>query len=276
MTEQTIGFIGAGNMASSLIGGLINKGISPCNILACDPSQTQRDKLVASVPSGAELQISPDSNPIGQAEIVVIAVKPQHLKEVALELAPKLKENVLIISIAAGISIASLESWFGKKAIVRCMPNTPALIQLGASGLFANSQTNAAQKTAALNILNAVGISYWVDKEALIDTVTAVSGSGPAYFFLFTELMSEIGQEMGLAKDVAESLSIQTCLGAGQLAKNSEDSLNTLRQKVTSPGGTTHAAIERFKSDDLKQLIKNAMHDCANRAEDMATEFGDL
>lgn len=275
MTDNIIGFIGAGNMASSLIGGLINKGYNPKSILACDPSQEQLDKLHASLPSSDGLKLATNSDQISTADIIVLAVKPQILKLVALELAPKLKDNALIISIAAGISVGSLEAWLGNKAIVRCMPNTPALIQLGASGLFANRVTTEPQKQSALDILSAVGIAYWVDKEELVDVVTAVSGSGPAYFFLFTEFMTEVGTEMGLPKEVAEALSVQTCLGAGQLAQDSDDALSTLRQKVTSPGGTTHAAIERFKSDDLKQLVKNAMQDCANRAQEMAKEFGD-
>lgn len=286
MTDTIIGFIGAGNMASSLIGGLINKGYSAANILACDPSQDQLDRLKESVRSignnrdirhsdGDQLGLYSDSAKISTAEVVILAVKPQILKMVALDIAPKLKPGAMVISIAAGISMKSLGSWLGDCAIVRCMPNTPALIQQGASGLYANGATTEDQKQIAQDILSAVGIAYWVESEHLIDVVTAVSGSGPAYFFLFTELMTEIAVEMGLSQQVAEALSVQTCLGAGQLADQSTDSLSTLRQKVTSPGGTTEAALNRFQSDNLKQLIRNAMQDCADRAQGMANEFGD-
>lgn len=279
MTQTTIGFIGAGNMASSLIGGLIKKGYSAEQLLACDPSQEQLDRLKESIASFEQTSSLPglfiDNSEMSSADIVVLAVKPQILKSVALELAPKLQPDAMVISIAAGIDMQSLNTWLGDRAIVRCMPNTPALIQQGAAGLYANPATSEQQKLAAQDILSAVGIAYWLEDERLIDAVTAVSGSGPAYFFLFTELMAEIGVEMGLSKEASEALSIQTFLGAGQLASESAESLGTLRQNVTSPGGTTHAAISRFQSDDLKSLIKNAMNDCADRAQEMAKEFGD-
>lgn len=275
MTQPTIGFIGAGNMASSLIGGLLNKNYPSENILACDPSQEQLDRLKHSVSEDAHIGLYNNSEQIGSADIVILAVKPQIMQSVCLELAPRLKSGCMIISIAAGITMDSFRAWLGDVAVVRCMPNTPALIQKGASGLYANSEVSEQQKQSAGDIFNAIGIAHWVEKEELLNAVTAVSGSGPAYFFLFTELMTEVGIEMGLAPEVAEQLSIQTCLGAGQLASESEDSLSLLREKVTSPGGTTHAAISRFQSDNLKSLVKNAMRDCADRAEQMAKEFGD-
>lgn len=275
MTHPTIGFIGAGNMASSLIGGLLNKGYPCSSIFACDPSQEQLDRLRNSIADGRNIGLYNSSEHIGLADIVIFAVKPQIMQPVCLDLAAKLKPDCLVISIAAGISMQSLQSWLGDFAVVRCMPNTPALIQKGASGLYANAKVSEQQRTSAENIFNAVGIAHWVKREDLLNAVTAVSGSGPAYFFLFTELMTEVGVEMGLAPDVAQKLSVQTCLGAGQLASDSEDSLDLLREKVTSPGGTTQAAIKRFQSDDLKSIIRNAMQDCSNRAEEMANEFGD-
>ena len=155
------------------------------------------------------------------------------------------------------------------------MPNTPALIKQGASGLFANAHVTAAQKTLTEALLSAVGQAFWVEKENLIDAVTAVSGSGPAYFFLFAELMAEVGKEMGLTDEVASALSIQTCIGAGMLAAESTDDLRTLREKVTSPGGTTERAIARFQSEELGSIIRKAMVDCAARAEAMSHEFGE-
>ena len=273
--NSTIGFIGAGNMASSLIGGMINKGFSPENILACDPSEEQLEKLKSSVDQGQRLQLFADSKNIDKADIVVLAVKPQILKTVALDLAPRLIESAMVISIAAGIDMNSLESWLGNCAIVRCMPNTPALIELGAAGLFANSLTTEDQKNEAKAILESVGTAYWVDSEKLIDVVTAVSGSGPAYFFMFMEYMTEIGVEMGLPADISEALAVQTCLGAGALANNSENDLSTLRENVTSKGGTTYAALESFRANDLKKIVAKAMQACADRAAEMAEEFGD-
>lgn len=274
MTHPIIGFIGAGNMASSLIGGLLKKGFSADTIFACDPSQAQLDRLKESVPQGEQLGLHTHNERTSEADVLILAVKPQILKQVCQQLSAGLKPDAMIISIAAGITVDSLQSWLGELALVRCMPNTPALIQQGASGLYANERTSEQQKQLALEIFNAVGVAHWVDREPLLDAVTAVSGSGPAYYFLFSELIAEVGVEMGLPEDVARSLSVQTFLGAGQLARESQDSLALLRQKVTSPGGTTHAAIERFQSQDLKSVIKNAMQDCADRAEEMAKEFG--
>lgn len=275
MTNPIIGFIGAGNMAISLIGGMLSKGYQASDIFACDPAQEQLDRLRNSVDQGEKIGLYNNSDQVAQADILILAVKPQILKQVCQELSPRLKQGVMVISIAAGIGTDSIQSWLGNLALVRCMPNTPALIQQGASGLYANKLTSAQQKQAAEDILNAVGIVHWVDSEQLLDVVTAVSGSGPAYYFLFTELIAEIGVEMGLPEQVAKALSVQTCLGAGMLAGESEDSLTELRKRVTSPGGTTHAAIERFQAQDLRALIKHAMQDCADRAEEMAKEFGD-
>ena len=275
MTDHKIGFIGAGNMATSLSGGLLKRDYRAADIMACDPSTEQLDRLKESVDCGDDLALFNNSDSIGQADIVILAVKPQILKMVALDLAPKLKPGAMVISIAAGVDMASLNSWLGDCAIVRCMPNTPALIQQGASGLFANEATSTEQKQIAENILAAVGIAYWVESEQLIDVVTAVSGSGPAYFFLFTELMAEIGSEMGLPEEISAALSLQTLLGAGLMADQASTSIGVLRDRVTSAGGTTQAALQRFQSEDLKVLLKNAMQDCAVRAQQMAKEFGD-
>lgn len=275
MSSTTIAFIGGGNMATSLIGGLIQKGYPATSILACDPSDEQREKLRRSVPQGDALGLYPDAENANTADVVVLAVKPQILKGVAKDLAPHLKPEAMVISIAAGISMRSLQDWLGQHAIVRCMPNTPSLIQKGASGLYANGLTSKMQKSLAEDILGAVGIVEWVDSDEAINTVTAVSGSGPAYFFYFMELMAKAAADMGLPQEAAEKLAIQTCLGAGTLASESSDSLGELREKVTSRGGTTFAALESFRRDDLQQVVSNAMRDCAQRAAEMAKEFGD-
>jgi pyrroline-5-carboxylate reductase len=275
MSSPIIAFIGSGNMATSLIGGLINQGFPAANIIACDPSEEQREKLRTNVPQGDHLKCYPDAEQANTADIIVLAVKPQILKSVALDLAQRLKPEAMVVSIAAGISMHSLQDWFGQRAIVRCMPNTPSLIQKGATGLYANDQTTPDQKQRAEDILSTVGIVQWVDSDGAIDIVTAISGSGPAYFFYFMELMTQSAVDMGLPQDVAEKLAIQTCLGAGTLASESPDRLGELRAKVTSKGGTTHAALESFKRDNLKQTIDNAMRDCARRAAEMAKEFGE-
>lgn len=273
MQHPNIGFIGAGNMARSLIGGLIKKGAG-AKILACDPSTDQLEGLEKALEYPSKLSTSTKNSAITESDIIVLAVKPQIMQAVATGIQPHIKPGALVISIAAGISIQSLENWLGEVAIVRCMPNTPALIQQGATGLYPNSRVSAEQRTATEAILSAVGITCWVESENLIDAVTAVSGSGPAYFFLFTELIAQVGEEMGLENGVAEALAKQTFAGAGLLASESSDTLSTLRKNVTSPGGTTERAINRFVSDDLKSIVKNAMQDCADRADAMSKEFG--
>lgn len=275
MSSPIIAFIGSGNMATSLIGGLINKGYPASSILACDPSEQQRENLKNSVPDGDSLGIYPDATQANKADVIVLAVKPQILKQVAQDLAPRLKPDAMVVSIAAGISMQSLQLWFGERAIVRCMPNTPSLIQQGASGLYANNHATEQQRVQAEEILSAVGIVQWVNSDEDIDVVTALSGSGPAYFFYLMELMTQSAVEMGLSQEVAEKLAIQTCVGAGTLAQESADSLSQLREKVTSKGGTTHAALQSFNRDELPQTVQNAMKNCAQRAAEMAKEFGD-
>jgi len=274
MLQPHIGFIGAGNMARSLIGGLIKNTGEDAKILACDPSADQLALLEKSLDYPNGLSTSLCNSTVADSDIIVLAVKPQTMQSIATQIQPHLKPGALIISIAAGISIQSLEHWLGNVAIVRSMPNTPSLIQQGAAGLYANAKVSQEQKSATEAILSAVGITCWVESEPLIDAVTAVSGSGPAYFFLFTELIAEIGEQMGLDSNDAEILATQTLLGAGILASESSDSLATLRKNVTSPGGTTEQAINRFMSDDLKSIVKNAMQDCAERADAMSKEFG--
>jgi pyrroline-5-carboxylate reductase len=179
-----------------------------------------------------------------------------------------------VVSIAAGIQIADLQSWLGdSQAVVRAMPNTPAMVRTGATGLFANSLINSQQKEAIQTIFNAVGIACWVDSEAQIDAVTAVSGSGPAYYFLVMEVMQKVGEELGLSEQTARELTIQTALGAAKMA--STGSLNTtqLRQQVTSPGGTTHAAVETFKAGGIEDSFRQAMQSALSRAEEMSKEF---
>lgn len=259
-------------MARSIIGGLVAEGMDKGLITACDPNQ---DNLTA---MAADFGINTDtdnSTPVSSADVVVLSVKPQVMKTVCQSLRPSLAADALIISIAAGISCGSIQHWLGDNCrVVRCMPNTPALVQCGASGLYASNAVTEEQKTLAHSILSAVGIVQWVESETLIDPVTAVSGSGPAYFFLMLEAMVDAGVEQGLTKEVAQQLAIQTAAGAAKLAASSDVDLGELRKRVTSPGGTTEQAILTFEKHDLRGIVKEAMQACSDRSQQMSEEMG--
>lgn len=273
MTSPQLTFIGAGNMASALIGGLVKQGFAADRIIASDPMPAMLDKLRSVAP----VRITSDNiAAVESADVVVLAVKPQVMKQVLQPLAGTLQQRKpLIISIAAGIEIASIARWLGGDLpIVRCMPNTPALVQLGATGLFANTQVNAAQKKLADSILRAVGIALWVDNEAQLDAVTAVSGSGPAYFFLVMEAMQAAGEKLGLTPAVAAQLTLQTALGAARMAIDSDVDVAELRRRVTSPNGTTERAIASFENDDLRGIFARALSACDTRSQELAKELG--
>ena len=273
MTSPQLAFIGAGNMASALIGGLVKQGFAPDRIIASDPMPTMLDKLRAVAP----VHLTSDNiAAIEAADVVVLAVKPQVMKQVLPPLAGTLQQRKpLIISIAAGIEIASIARWLGGDLpIVRCMPNTPALVQLGATGLFANAQVSAEQKKLADSILRAVGIALWVDKESQLDAVTAVSGSGPAYFFLVMEAIQAAGEKLGLAPAVASQLTLQTALGAARMALDSDVDVAELRRRVTSPNGTTERAIASFENDNLRSVFERALVACDARSQELAKELG--
>lgn len=272
--NATICFIGAGNMALSLMGGLIASGYEKSNIIATDPTQAQRD----SVTQRLGIKCYADNNQaIEMADIVVFAVKPQQLQNVCKEVAQTLQQKPLLtISVAAGIRTTDMDKWLGgNTAIVRTMPNTPALIQSGATGLFANPAVSGDQKNQAEHILRAAGLAIWVDTEADLDTVTALSGSGPAYYFLFMEAMQTTALEMGLSEKTAQLLSVQTAFGAAKMALESADDVVTLRQKVTSPNGTTEKAIQTFEAEGLRQTVALAMQAAKTRAEELAIELGE-
>ena len=273
MSKPALAFIGGGNMATSLVGGLLEQGYPPSSITVSDPLSENRDRLQQQF----GISITNDNLAIARnADVIVLAVKPQVMKQVAQELAPTLAHHPMIISIAAGISLASLQQWLGQDTpIVRCMPNTPALVQMGAAGLFANTHVSAEQKASATEILAAVGISCWLDKEADIDAVTAVSGSGPAYYFLIMEAMEQVGMELGLNQAVSRQLTLQTALGAAKMAVKSDVEPAELRRRVTSPGGTTQRAIETFIDGDIKELFRKAMTGAVERAKEMSREMSD-
>ncbi|HET8711078.1 MAG TPA: pyrroline-5-carboxylate reductase [Spongiibacteraceae bacterium] len=273
MTSPQLAFIGAGNMASALIGGLVKQGFSADRIVATDPLPAALDKLKGVAPVRTT---SDNIEAVANADVIVLAVKPQVMKQVLQPLASIVQQRKpLIISIAAGIEIASIARWLGGDLpIVRCMPNTPALVQLGATGLYANAQVSTEQKQLADSILRAVGIALWVDSEAQLDAVTAVSGSGPAYFFLVMEAMRDAGVKLGLAREVAEQLTLQTALGAARMAIDSDVDVVELRRRVTSPNGTTERAIASFESDQLRAVFEHALNACDARSRELAKELG--
>jgi pyrroline-5-carboxylate reductase len=266
-----IAFIGAGNMAQAIIGGLLAQGYPQENISAAGPGTETLEKVTKQFAIAA----STDNNLTAAcADVIVLAVKPQVMKEVATALKKSLSHNPLIISLAAGISTQSLANWLGEeKSIVRCMPNTPAQLRFGASGLFANANVSSEQKQLADTILSAVGIAEWVVQEEQLNTVTAVSGSGPAYFFLFMESMIAAAVKQGLSRELATKLTLQTALGAAHLAQQSHLDLVELRRKVTSPKGTTEQAILSFEQDKIREIVEHAMQACNHRAQELSKNF---
>lgn len=271
MSNPRIAFIGAGNMAASLIGGLRAQGVAADHIRASDPGAEQRAKIAAE--HGITV-VENNAEAVQGADVVVLATKPQVMKAVCQALAPSLKDGQLVVSIAAGITCASLAAWLGPRPIVRCMPNTPALVGQGASGLFANAEVSAAQREQAEQLLAAVGISLWLEEERQIDAVTAVSGSGPAYFFLLMEAMTKAGEQLGLPRETAEQLTLQTALGAARMAVSSDVDAAELRRRVTSPNGTTEAAIKTFQAGGFEALVQQALNAADRRSAELAEQLG--
>ncbi|MBB6519901.1 pyrroline-5-carboxylate reductase [Pseudoteredinibacter isoporae] len=271
-TAPKIAFIGAGNMSSAVIGGMLKGHFSAEQIIACAPS----DKNLKPLSEQFGVHTDHDNaRACAAADVVVLGVKPQMLKQVAGDIKAHLAHKPLIISLAAGIPLASLSEWLGEDlAIVRSMPNTPSLVGVGAAGLYANDNCSAEQRDIAESIQASVGIVKWLEEEALIDSIIAVSGSGPAYFFLAMEAMINEGVQQGLDRDSATELTIQTVLGAATLAQNSNVDVLELRRRVTSPGGTTAQAIAHFEEHGLRELFSGAMQACSNRAREMAKELG--
>jgi pyrroline-5-carboxylate reductase len=270
---RKLAFIGGGNMAAALISGLTKRGVPPDRFMVADPSQEQLNGLVRdyAVPTAAD-----NAAAVQGAEVVVLAVKPQQMRAVALGLAPHLVANPpLVVSVAAGIPHASLARWFGPSVpVIRTMPNRPALNGFGATGLYAPASVGAAYRALAESIMAAVSATVWVEHESQMDTVTAVSGSGPAYFFLFMEALEAAAHERGLPTDVAHRLTLETAFGAAQMARQSQDSLATLREQVTSKGGTTAAALEVLNGAGLRAIVAHAVAAADRRSAELAAEFG--
>ena len=273
MKTTRLAFIGAGNMAGSLIGGLVAGGWDPDNIAVSDPDSERLSTL------GSRFRINTDTNNhsvVENARVVILAVKPQVIHEVALDLASLVQKNQpLLISIAAGVRATDLQRWLGGScALVRCMPNTPALIGCGATALYANDAVTEAQKQLADEILRAAGITTWVQQEELLDVVTALSGSGPAYFFLLMEAMQNSAVELGLDQETANLLTLQTALGAARMAGESGVAAEELRARVTSKGGTTAAAVASFEQNGFHYNVSKALRAAYERSRELADELG--
>ncbi len=273
MDKQTIAFIGGGNMAHSLVGGLIAGGHPPERIWVADPFVDQID----SHRHRHRVNVTQEnSEAAAHADVVVLATKPQVLAEAAEEIRAAVAENgPLVLSIAAGIREPDLRRWLGgDPRIVRAMPNTPSLLQAGATVLYANPEVSQDEKATAQTIMEAVGLALWVDDENHMDAVTATSGSGPAYFFLVMEAMIEAAKKLDLPAEVAEKLVLQTALGAARMAVEGEDDPASLRRKVTSPGGTTAAALEVLESEGLGESFERALKAARDRSRSLSEEFG--
>ena len=266
--ENHILSIGGGNMGRAIIGGLIAKGYPREQLAVVEPSDQARGIITEQ----CNVAVTAECHEIRDTEIVLLAVKPQVMQDVVTQLAPFIKDKrPLFISIAAGITTQQISRWLGAPVpIVRVMPNTPSLVGRGAAALFATAQTNEQEKTAAESIMAAVGLAEWVDDEALLDVVTALSGSGPAYFFLFMELIEDIAVELGLDRSVARKLAIETALGSAELARNSPHPPAELRQQVTSPGGTTQRALEILNGGDITNLMRKALRGAHARSIELA------
>jgi len=268
--NKRIAFIGGGNMASAIIGGLLGQGMPAGQIDVVEPLAETRDKLKSSYGLNA---LAATGAFLAGADLVIWAVKPQTFREAALQAQPHTR-NALHLSVAAGIRSDSIASWLVTERVVRAMPNTPALIGQGISGLFARPAVSQQDKDWVARVMAGTGEFLWLDAEEQLDVVTALSGSGPAYVFYFMEAMTTAGVEMGLTREQAHQLTVATFVGASALARTSSESLKVLRQRVTSKGGTTDAAISSMEDEDMQAQLINAIYAARKRAKELGDEFG--
>lgn len=264
-------FIGGGNMASCIVGGIAQSNDKSLQITVCDPNQYKLDALRKKF--GVNISTS-NATVVSEADIVILAVKPQSIRKIILELKSKFKSSVIIISVAAGITTNAIKSWLEHPfAIIRAMPNTPSSILTGATGLYADSTVDSKAKKQVELIFNSIGFSCWIEKEDDINAVIALSGSGPAYLFRIFEIMHGVGQELGLEEKIAFELLSQTFSGAAKMINSSQKTATELREQVTSPGGTTERALNVFNNENLEQTFRNAMQEAYGRAEKMSEQF---
>jgi pyrroline-5-carboxylate reductase len=269
-TQSPIAFIGGGNMAGAIIGGLIRQGLAPEQIEVVEPFEPAREKLLQQYGVAAREAAGPA---LERAGLVVWAVKPQTFRDAAAPVRAH-AASALHLSVAAGIRSDSIAQWLGTQRIVRAMPNTPALVGKGITALFAREGVDATDRTRVEQVIATTGEWLWVEQEGHLDAVTALSGSGPAYVFFFLEAMTEAGERMGLTREQAYRLAIATFSGAAELARSSDDPPQVLRQRVTSKGGTTEAAIRSMESDGMKALFVKALQAACARARELGDEFG--
>jgi len=269
MTQETIAFIGGGNMATSLIAGLVADGQDPQRLIVSDPEKDKRDALLSRF---GVRTIDDNAGAVRGADLVVLCIKPQMAARVCRELALAMEERrPLVVSVMAGIRERSIQQWLGGSApLVRAMPNTPAMIQAGAIVLHATPETSATQRDQAETILRAGGLTRWVQNEEQMDAVTALSGSGPAYFFLLMEILEQAGADLGLDPENARLLTIQTALGAARMAMESDDSPGELRERVTSPGGTTERALDVLEEGGVRVLVTRAVNAACERSSELS------
>ena len=270
IASTRIAFIGGGNMASAIIGGLIQQGLDGDQITVVEPLPEQRERLQTQFGVRTEAAAGPA---LQDCSLVVWAVKPQVFKQVAQDCAAQVA-GALHLSVAAGIRSDSMATWLGSERIVRAMPNTPALVGQGMTGLYARAAVAAADRGLIEAVIGTTGQYLWVEREADLDAVTALSGSGPAYVFYFLEAMRQAGTEMGLSAETATRLAIGTFAGAAQLARDASEPPEVLRERVTSKGGTTYAALSSLEASGVKAAFVQAMHAAGRRAQELGDEFG--
>jgi pyrroline-5-carboxylate reductase len=257
LASSRIAFVGGGNMARSLIGGLLARGLKAEQLCVFEPNAELRAALARDFGIAAAAS---NADAVRTADVVVLAVKPQVMRTACSEFAFAVRSDAVIVSIAAGITTAQLKTWLGaERGIVRSMPNTPALLGAGATGLFATERVDAAGRTRANALMASVGVTVWIESEALMDAVTALSGSGPAYVFLLAEAMQAGGEAQGLPSNAARALTVQTLLGAARMLAEAGESAAELRNRVTSPGGTTQAALESFEAAGFRVIVADAL-----------------
>lgn len=266
-----LAFIGGGNMARSLIGGLIARGTRADEIIVADPVPTQRQALQDQY----GVTVTGDNTVAAKdAALVILAVKPQEMRAATVGIAPVMARDCLIVSVAAGIKVGHIRRWADGRAVVRCMPNRPALQGCGVTALYATPEVSADARARAEAVLRAVGATLWVTEESHMDIVTAVSGSGPAYFFLLIEMLEQAGTKLGLPADISRRLAVETAYGSGLMAREATETAATLREQVTSKGGTTEAALKHLEAHNVRAIFADAIAAAARRSSELAQQFG--
>jgi pyrroline-5-carboxylate reductase len=274
LNDKRIGFVGGGNMTLAIASGLLASGFAEDRLCIAELLKKQREHLAAAI---AGVEITDDNSAVaGAVDCLVLATKPQVLADVCRELADVVQHNKpLVVSIAAGVRSLDIDTWLGGDvSIIRVMPNQPALLRLGVSGLYANSRVSSAERELATFVMASVGKVVWVENESDIDAVTAISGSGPAYFFLLIDMLIRTATDMGLDAAAARELAVQTAVGAAALAANTTDDMGSLIGRVRSPGGTTAAALDRLEEQNVRAIFSTALVAARNRANELADEAG--